>query len=368
MNRVLRHEKCSSDSHPDEQPFVQSRSAPPINDNDETVLFYNVYIPINGTDRALKIVQDQLLFRQQSNLTNETLYYTVIAPFNASYYAQLIAELPGCQPCTCLQHVDSGNEELTLTSLHEHCSSNPRNRVLYFHSKGTFTANENNDHLRNLLMPAIFSDQCNHVAATELPQCNVCSAHFSVYPIHTPGNFFVAQCSYIQKLLPPLEYQQAKESLLEQLGLLNRDQTEFDLAPPREFAILPSLVDKARDFIAKTPPSMRWKLKQVPMMGISRFAMEHWVHSHPSVQPCDVHPFWDGSYVIGTKDVLQYSPSLQLAPNNRTGRCTRSYHRWLQLSGRLLEWKLLYGPNARPPNTSWVWDYFSSQTSSNLQL
>jgi hypothetical protein len=219
----------------------------------------------------------------------------------------------------------------------------------------------NNNRLRNLLMPAVFSDQCNHMAAAELPQCNVCSARFSVYPFHSAtGNFFVAQCSYIQKILPPHRYQQAKESLLEQLGLLNRNQTEFDLAPPREFAFPPSLINEAKSVIESTPLNQRWKIERPSWIGISRFAMEHWVHSHPTVQACDVHPFWDGNYRIRKTNILHYSPALQLVPNNMTASYNEYFPPWLQLPGRLIEWELLYGPNAKPPNTSWAWNFYTS--------
>ena len=103
--------------------------------------------------------------------------------------------------------------------------------------------------------------------------CNVCSAHFSPVPhFHTHGNIWAAKCSYVLKLVPPNVFAKEMEKVY--------NSAPADLAP-----------------IIQT-----WGANQEHLMGRGRFANEHWVHSHPSVQPCDLYdaqtPAWGFNYKV----------------------------------------------------------------------
>jgi len=346
-----------------------------ISNSTGTTLFYNIFIPTTNesqTTRAIGIVAEQLQSIQQSDIGNISIHYVLIAPNNnTAHIARTIEELPGCDHrCKSLQQVQHGNEELTLTQLHQHCQHHPNSRVVYIHSKGTYSATDSNTHLRRLMMTAVTSTKCNEYAAQRMPDCNVCSAHFSVYPFFaTTGNFFVAQCSYVRRLLPPRLYQLKKEYLLERLGLLQKknggdnmkhrgsDETA-GMIDVINFTISPQLLDEARSIVreelGKNDSSRRWMLFRPSWIGIGRNAMEHWVHSHPTIQPCDVHPTYRGSYeLVGRQYKRPFRPSLARVPSHRTSVYRDEFPLWFQLPGRLVEWKYLYG--AIPSNSSWIW-------------
>ena len=76
--------------------------------------------------------------------------------------------------------------------------------------------------------------------------CDVCSSHMSPLPHpHTPGNMWVGKCDYITKLIDPFALKESKLPI-------NFEQ-------------------------------------DTPCKGFGRHFFEHWIHSHPYVQPCDLY-------------------------------------------------------------------------------
>ena len=54
--------------------------------------------------------------------------------------------------------------------------------------------------------------------------CDVCGLiFFPTWAFFMPGNFWVAQCSYINKLTPPLEFESKQQSLARYLRQLAKD-------------------------------------------------------------------------------------------------------------------------------------------------
>eukprot|EP00525_Craspedostauros_australis_P010483 CAMPEP_0198133706 /NCGR_PEP_ID=MMETSP1442-20131203/59706_1 /TAXON_ID= /ORGANISM="Craspedostauros australis, Strain CCMP3328" /LENGTH=371 /DNA_ID=CAMNT_0043794837 /DNA_START=701 /DNA_END=1816 /DNA_ORIENTATION=+ len=322
----------------------------------ESTIFYNIFIPPNQTEDAMKIVAEQLAFRQTSYLRDVPLHYVLIAPSGiddtdtaTSDIAKRIQSMPGCEPCTMIRHVADGNEELTLTQLHEHCQHHPSHRVVYIHSKGTYHPTLSNDILRRLSMRAVTSKQCN----TARSACNVCSAHFSVYPFFTAtGNFFVAQCQYVQQLLPPTTYRQRKDYLHGMLGTFNTTSSPLS----QNFTMTPQHLEKGKRLIHSSSPSAAFlqnSTRRKSWIGVGRNAMEHWVHSHPNVQPCDVHPTYRGAYVLLNRGIEKFRPTVLQVPSMRTSKHKAEFAPWFQLEGRLLEWEWMY--NAVPNNDSWIY-------------
>jgi hypothetical protein len=79
---------------------------------------------------------------------------------------------------TLLQHHDEGDEIDTLHSLWEYCNIRPESKVVYMHSKGSFTPSKENDALRRFLTAGALSIEC-----MELPDtCNICSSRMSPLP------------------------------------------------------------------------------------------------------------------------------------------------------------------------------------------
>jgi hypothetical protein len=164
-----------------------------------------------------------------------------------------------------------------------------------------------------------------------------------------PGHFFVAQCSYIRRLLPPKEYMNKLRELLQisyLSGLFN-----YTLYPIDELHI-----------------------------GWDRYGLEHWIASHPSLQACDLSPAPNiKAWHLLFPTVLDYMAydmkqfQWSLAPrykyddmefhiHNRVERMAllsneaQRRKEWFLLPGILFRHFHLYGHV--PPHDSWYWDWY----------
>jgi len=213
---------------------------------------------------AVDIVKEQMAaLHNTPPKTFEVDFTTIGKPWNESSINESGLSCPACYHRA---HYSEGWEPVTHQSMYEYCVQNPTKRVAYIHNKGSFHSSFNNYVIRRFLMKAITSEECVNMPDT----CSVCSSRFSPLPHpHTPGNMWHAQCSHIQKLLPPASFEQTMNNLTAQGGA---DGVTVDGAPHR---VLWSV-----DF----------------MEGGNRYAAEHWVHSHPDTQPCDIY---DGEFKWG---------------------------------------------------------------------
>jgi hypothetical protein len=150
-------------------------------------VFYNVFVK-NEQDasRVSALVESQLSLRRAQHFP---IYVHTIG-YNLS--------IPDTIP---LQHHEDGSEMVTLQSMWEYCRDHRDDKVVYIHSKGSYHDTEANGRFRTFLTVGAFSDECSNVSPS---LCNVCSARFSPLPHpHTPGNMFLAQCSYVRTLKEP---------------------------------------------------------------------------------------------------------------------------------------------------------------------
>ena len=209
---------------------------------------------------------------------------------------------------TLIAHHNTGGEEVTLHSLWEHCRDNRSEKVIYLHSKGTFHASYLNDILRRFLTRGALSNECRTLPTS----CNVCSSRMSPTPHpHTPGNMWLARCDYVSKLIDPALFRSAMGG------------------------------------------------RENPCIGQGRFALEHWIHSHPDAQPCDVYT--NPAYVWGYSPLPKGDFAKVLARVPRYPWDTYAKNRGCGSSGqalqpRLDEYKRLY--NAVPSESWWGWLFF----------
>lgn len=291
-------------------------------------VFYNIY---NQDETAtLEIVKEQLAHVQSSAVAKQIAglhYVTIGKPF----------DFPACEECNHLAHYETGGENLILQHLFDHCVANPSDRVFYMHSKGSFHQSKTNGDYRRFLM-GMFSEQCLQMQKLS---CNTCSSRFSPLPHHhTPGNMWMGECEYIKRLLPPSDFQQKMEVMFK--GALNAGVQG-----------IPSRGKKHPDWT----------------VGMNRYSFEHWVHSHPTSQPCDLY---DGSFYFGYGSLptnsTNWSPHLQEAPrfakaiyNKGNPKMTVDFEHIL--CWRLYEWKALYG-QAPPEGHKW-YAYYGGNSSIN---
>lgn len=199
-------------------------------------VFYNLFAkgPAEA-DRVRRIVAEQFAH------LDPTLHDGDVAVTSIGH--RLDALPPGARVA---EHHAAGGEDLTLRAVWRYCRANPRPdvRVVYLHSKGSYHPTAANTRLRDFVTRAALSPAC-----AALPDaCDVCSARMSPLPHpHSSGNMWLARCDYVARL--------------------------FDPAAALGGAGLPAAA-----------------LEDGPCEGRGRYLGEHWVHSHPSVRPCDVYP------------------------------------------------------------------------------
>jgi hypothetical protein len=280
----------------------------------ETVpVFYNLFVA-NATDspRVKKLVLDQL-----SNLL----------PQHQPVHAHSIGYSMDIPNTNLLEHHQEGTEIDSLYSLWEYCVFNPHSKVIYLHSKGSFHPKQANDDLRQFLTAGALSKECLQLPNT----CNVCSSRMSPIPHpHTPGNMWLARCDYIQRLMNP--------------RLFEAKMVTVTTIPKKNSTSL-------------------------ACHGLGRYSAEHWVHSHPSCNPCDLSN--DSKFTWAYQNVPRANFEKQLAMAPRFHRNVYKHSRYCRVydskkkyktpigfsvQARLQEYKQLY--NASPDESWWGWEFY----------
>jgi len=251
-------------------------------------IFYTLYTPPGDATRVKHIVNTQL-----HNLTNK------IHVFSSGLFINVTA-------AASQTHRDVGTEAQALTALHNYCKQHPNNNVIYLHSKGSFHNTPENEKFRRFLSNAALSDDCRQLPAG----CNICSARFSPLPHpHTPGNMWLARCSYVRHVVAP-------------------EILEANMA---------------------SRPGINY------CVGKDRYAYEHWVHSHPWAAPCDLSP--DSLFKYGYDNIpTKYTDNaLAMAPRFPLQTYIRKVCKGvgLYVEERIEEYNMLYD---QKPRESW-WGY-----------
>jgi hypothetical protein len=301
LDRVM----MSESSPPKYNPIAGNFSA---SKNETIPVFYNLYVHANATEAEIARVKT-VVFDQLANLK----------PIHHPVYVHSIGRKLLIPNTILLQHHETAGETVTLHSLWNYCKKNIDSKVVYLHSKGSFHPTQENELFRPFLTAGALSAEC-----ASLPEnCNVCSTRFSPYPHpHTPGNMWLARCEYVSKLLDPLQL----------------DERMHEIPKVRARAV-----------------DVRFQ----SMMGVARFASEHYIHSHWAVQPCDLYtnPNYVHGYT-GIPDRIEETDfQLKLAPRFPWTKYIppfwRRTRRYTNLAHRLEEYQVLY--NETPDETFWGW-------------
>eukprot|EP00928_Gymnodinium_smaydae_P016598 TRINITY_DN1624_c0_g2_i5.p1 TRINITY_DN1624_c0_g2~~TRINITY_DN1624_c0_g2_i5.p1 ORF type:complete len:357 (+),score=14.53 TRINITY_DN1624_c0_g2_i5:145-1071(+) len=256
-------------------------------------VFYNVYKdPSDTISLADDIVKEQISY---------------LRPEHSKVFVNSIGSPVEVQNASLIQHRKTGGEMDTLALLWQHCQEHVEDTVVYMHNKGSFHPSETQGRWRRFLSRGALSEECSNMPAS----CDVCSSRMSPLPhVHCPGNMWVARCAYVQKLLDPQEFQMKMSVYSE----------------PDDFCV-----------------------------GRDRFAAESWVHSHPSVKPCDLST---------DSRLLEYPEGdfeKRLEPAPRFGE--DKYHITAcpdrSLEERLQQYQFLY--NEQPAEAWWGWKLYKSQ-------
>ena len=177
-------------------------------------VFYNLFVnPDLKSDvpRVIGLVEEQLSLLPPKN--HDIFVTTIGMHVNIS-----AATMMNNSNATEIGYHEVGSEILTLHSLWEYCQNHADQSVMYLHSKGSFHNRPENDLLRRFV--TIGAAECSlhmdrsrqHDAVSS--SCDVCSSRFSPYPHpHTSGNMWTAKCSYVAKLINPLDFEERMETV-----------------------------------------------------------------------------------------------------------------------------------------------------------
>lgn len=339
------------------QHFREGFVPPASNEGDKPswTIFYHIFIPPKSHKNALRIVHEQLAqiaqAVQQAKLDAPvTLYYTTVGDLLPELHEQT---LPGCQSaylqCKHWRHLADGSEAQTLQTVYDFCQQGGGGAatdhvVTYLHSKGSYHHHKVNERWRRHLTMAATHPDCLHQTQKQQQhaQCNVCGLQFyTQWTNFFPGNMWTARCDYVRQLLPPHDFGNHQE------------QAITDLLWLRHRGILAS----------------RLFADRLDRFGLDRYSTEHWIGSHPTLQPCDMAAAPLRDWLKEDKDMHDLSwalaprhegppadpPSAQvmaLFATNTTARREELFY----LAGRLRLWYSLY--HSLPPADSWVWSWF----------
>jgi len=277
-------------------------------------VFYNLYIPPERVDEAVRIAQEQV-----DQIYKSKVHQTRGVRLNYITIGHKIDDLDCGKNLTChrLQHVDQGMERITLQVMLDHCQAHPEDTVAYIHSKGTFHPTPKNHRLRQQLTRGALDcwDQMNNDSSS----CNLCGQRFVLqWTFMVPGNMMMASCDYVRHLLPPAEYQ-------------------TKMADAAGHALYLSLWGQLN--------TRRFGYRE-DLFGLDRYSDEHWIGSHPDVRPCDLSQApisWGGPGARDPTDPL----TLDVDERKRD---------YFLLPGQILKWMRLYGQV--PSNSSWIWSHY----------
>ncbi len=409
--KSLRHQEKDEKSKAVKEEQLKSSSKTINDDNDKMVIFFNTYINPNNTENGEYIISRSLdEINERPYLDNVEIYYTRFGHLgqsddansstknNASSWPERKCSGKKGRKCHEIKAATNGDEADTLQALYDYCNSheNLQHRVIYLHTKGSYTNSRINHSLRQILFIAVLSEECIFsTSAREFgDRCSVCSSQFSPTPFfHYVGNMWVAQCSYIQKLIPPKDFAQAKERVVKQM---------IEHTTPPAYVAHATYTTKIKSTDSNNVLSytfsstVRYGIENESWLGIGRYASEHYILSHPHARPCDVFSrFYDSNPSIGyehkvgmdkliwrlrnmkTKPTLNVIPeTVQKGGKNATIAINlfvehQVPHPWYQMEGRLFQYRELYPDNANDRSldgisaggvekNSWLYDFYGN--------
>jgi hypothetical protein len=330
-----------------------------------SAIFFNAFFVPDNEENGIRIVREQLDEIASSYITSlkyrqVPIYFNTFGSpvLNPAFLNQLCATRS--LSCELLNHYQSASEEVTLQKLYDFCQDQDDEslRVAYVHNKGSLISvshNDTNEAWSGQLTAAAMNEQCWNPPDD---RCNVCGLLFwPIWSTFFPGNIWTAKCSYVRKLLPP---------------------TGFDTRMGRLFNKTRELLKEGRLVNGVYPYSEKKEMSDPVkgLFGVERFALEHWVGSHPDLQPCDVSGSQAGDVSAWTANgrnesefVWSMAPHRPLLPEPaywwalRRSRINyvltdreRRMREYFLLPGFLHKWIYLY--NATPPASSWVWSWY----------
>ena len=336
-------------------------------------IFFNTFSHAESATYAASIISSQLmLVNRQPLLDGAPLFYTRVGDLTWDWpCAQCRGGRNATRPraCTQIAAVPEGDEVITLQALHDYCRApdHREHRVIYMHSKGSFTRKLQNNVLRHALMRGILSAECISGApfgAADARRCDACSSQFAFLPFFSfLGNMWLAECEFIAKLIAPDRFDARKRRVVETMKTRTRNVTEQSTYGTK-YAV--TTLDNRTSY--RFPRHEIFWIERASWMGVGRYAMEHWIASHPDLRPCEVFSRSSGNKHIEYDRIVRpwqfRPPTLTRVQETMTANASAAfwrfergvYHPWFGPMGRMFEYEQLYGKV--PRNGSWIHTYW----------
>lgn len=303
-------------------------------------IFYNVFINPNNVSDCVRIIRNQTgQIAKVSRHRDTPIYYNIIG------YNYTQAFCPSSLQCKQLRYFPRGGEYLTLQDLYQYCRQHPSHQVIYLHNKGSYSPSRHNELKRQIVTSVLVRLRPLPASSKQGSACNVQTYLWEPLPhFHAQSNMWLATCSYVSRLIPPIEFERRRIDMFRELLRPTSNKTmaiNKRRIDPTKHACLTSVFNRSLPDITLQDEGLQ------RAVGMGRFCYELWVYSHPHVQPCD------RDYRLG-KPLLQ-RPYAKVYE--------RFQHAWFRQPGRLYEFNHLYPEDSQPlPNTSFVWKYYENAT------
>ena len=334
--------------------FKRKKLTPPANTS--VILFYNLFIPddAEGVKHAIQVITEQLgqvsssLQKLEKKKRSAVLYYNLIGNERNFPHEKMQAICSKLNPqlsCEQIGYYETASESVTLQDIYDFCQNEHAvdSRITYIHSKGSYHQTEINTNWRRALTDSVVHPDCLFPPDD---QCNVCGAQFYTrFSTMYPGNMWTAKCSYVKKLLPPLEG-----------GDYDNLKTE---------AIVKFLKYRLWGQLNSTVLDDR-----IDYFGLGRYRLEHWIGSHPTVRPCELHRqnVTFASMITGDITPADYDWGMGPRRNEVVGEFPDAraridideeaqFREYFFMPGHLLKWFTLYGAEGVPSQSSWAWKF-----------
>jgi hypothetical protein len=286
-----------------------------------------------------------------------------------------------CRPNDDCHPLDSKNNDTFTSSQHtlqylwEFCQDHPDEYVTYLHNGHSVSSSSSSSSSRQR-QRLVQEHNIGMIAAMEClshPQellsdtCTSCGLPFSTRPsMQHVTNQWTAPCSYVRNLIPPNEYPRKLQQMYR--TLYNND--EYQCLRPHNITMSNFLRTQVLSVDGNDD-------EDDTSSSSSSFWTSRWIHSHPSLRPCNIIDQHD--WHQAAKNLSQGLPTtldwqIQPAPStpfNVKGAPTA----WQRLEGRLFEWQYINQPNdddnnntnnittlpmlmLRPANDSWVYQHY----------
>ncbi len=170
----------------------------------------------------------------------------------------------------------------------------------------------------------------------------------------------MADCDYITKLIPPKEFEAKKSALAAKMQSFIQKVNPYDEEDDRY------ILELDNGSTLHFHNASKWMLFRPSWLGTERYAMEHWLGSHPDMKPCDVFSPKNGVPSFSYDNMKRQRvfagdlvTKIEVAPGidfKEFWYHPYRLHPWYKQTGNLYQYQQLY--SKVPSQLSWFYKFW----------